>query len=69
MFNVNEFVLAAANSVRAAATPKRNVTLRDEFGPIRGRRVLERAVDVLDIDVDELGRSHHRSAVAYALAG
>jgi hypothetical protein len=62
-------VLAAAEAVARASTPRRSVTLRDEFGPIRGRRLLDRDTEVLDLDVDELGRSSHRAQIAWAIGG
>ena len=62
---------AAADAVARAATPRRNQTLRDEFGPIRGRRMLsgDLSIQPIDTDVDELGRSHYRAQLAWAIAG
>jgi len=68
--SANVPVLLAAAAVQRAAAPKRDVRLRDEFGPIRGRRVLD-AADVeitAGDDVDEFGRRlSARSLLAYAL--
>jgi hypothetical protein len=67
----NHTVLVAADAVARAATPRRNQTLRDEFGPIRGRRMLsgDLSIEPIDTEVDELGRSHYRAQLAWAIAG
>lgn len=57
-------LLAAAASVRRAATPKRNLTLRDEFGPIRGRRFLEGPIPPAAAPLEDL---HGRTPSASAL--
>jgi hypothetical protein len=62
-------LLAAAARVAAACTPRRRVTLRDEFGPIRGRRFLTAPTAVADLDTDELGRQpSRRSTIAWEVA-
>jgi hypothetical protein len=64
-------VLAAANAVARAATPKRKLAVRDEFGPDRGRPfTLTAAAPVRrGPDVDDLGRRvSRRSTTAYEVA-
>jgi hypothetical protein len=61
-------LLAAAARVAAAATPRRSVTLRDEFGPIRGRSFLSTPTSITRREDLHGRRESGRSNVAWQLA-
>jgi hypothetical protein len=69
--SANHVVLAAANAVARAATPKRKLAGRDEFGSHRGRPFTLTAPAPVRRggEVDDLGRPiSRRSAIAYEVA-
>jgi hypothetical protein len=62
-------LLAAAAAVAAACTPRRKMTLRDEHGPIRGRRFLNADVVVGSRASTEGRPDSRRAQLAWEMAG